>query len=79
MGYKCFPVTIMLLIQYKKHVSPYLKAIIFTFISIGGELLFEWLDIYHTFEWQYYYGIPFYIVIYLIANYASKRKRFNEI
>jgi hypothetical protein len=75
-----FPVTIMLMIQYKPKASPYLKAVIFAlFCALVFEPIFTWLRIYELLKWSNYYGIPIYFVIYLLAHKISKLKSFEEL
>lgn len=78
--FSLFPVTVMLLIQYKPEASPYIKALLFGGgTSFIGEPVFHVLGMYHLDNWQYYYSFPLYFVIYLLAHFLSGRKRFEEI
>jgi len=75
-----FPVITMLLIEYKRHISKYVKAAFFAFGSaLLAEPFFEWIGIYQTLTWEHYYGIPLYYVIYLIADFVSRRTRFEQL
>lgn len=74
------PVVIMSLIQFKPQYSPYKKAVIFAvFSALIGEPLIVVLDIYKPIDWRYFYSIPFYIIIYLIAYWLTTRKDYNEL
>ncbi len=75
-----FPVMVMLLIQYKPNFSPLLKALFFSLIcAFVFEPLFIKLDVYVPLKWELYYGVPVYIVIYLIAHRVSRRGNFHEL
>jgi hypothetical protein len=74
------PVTVLLLLQYKQHISPYIKAIFFAFVSsFIGEPIFKWIDFYEEIHWSSFYSLPFYFVIYLIAHYVSSQCRFSPL
>lgn len=74
------PVSVMLLIQVKPKINPFYKAILFAALtSFAGEPIFKWLEIYEPLTWRYIYSVPFYFVIYLIANWLSKRSNFEKI
>jgi len=74
------PVSITLLIQYKPHVSPILKSVIYSGItSFVMEPALKWLGFYWPKHWEYYYSFPIYILIYLIAHYISSRSAFTKI
>lgn len=75
-----FPVLTMLFLQYKPHLSPYLKALIYSLgISFIAEPFFVWIRIYDPSNWKHYYSVPFYFVIYLIAHFVSRKKGFDPI
>ncbi len=74
------PVVIMTLIQYKPQYSPVKKAIIFALLSAFiGEPLIVWTDIYKPETWKFFYSVPIYFVIYLIANWLTTRESFEKI
>jgi FtsH-binding integral membrane protein len=74
------PVVIMSLIQFKPQYSPYKKAVIFAVLAAFiGEPLIVVLDIYKPITWRYFYSIPIYIIIYLIAYWLTTRKDYNEL
>ena len=76
--FSLFPVTVMLMLQYKPKVSPYIKALIFSlFTAFIAEPLFAWTHIYEPDRWKYYYGVPIYFIIYLLGNRISKIKSFS--
>ena len=75
------PVATMLFIQYFPKVNPYIKAIIYAFIS---SFIFEPLNVifglYVKRNWEYYYSFPIMIIIYLVANYiAFRRNKFAKL
>lgn len=73
-----FPVTITLLIQTKPHIPPLKKAIFYGLaVSFIAEPLFEWTGLYTTVHWKYIYSFPVYILIYMTADWVSKRKSFE--
>ncbi|WP_100407796.1 CBO0543 family protein [Bacillus solitudinis] len=72
------PVIILGIIEYKPEVSPLLKGIIFsTVASFGGGPLFEFFRFYEMLNWEHIYSFPIYFVIYLIANWHSRRDDFS--
>ncbi|NKE05804.1 MULTISPECIES: CBO0543 family protein [Mesobacillus] len=74
------PVIIMSLIQYKPHFSPIKKAVIFGLLTAFiGEPLIVVTDIYKPINWKFYYSIPIYIVIYLVAYWLTKRENFEKL
>jgi membrane-bound metal-dependent hydrolase YbcI (DUF457 family) len=75
-----FPVLVMLLIQYKPRINPYIKAVLFSlFTAFVFEPFFTWINIYVPFKWKHYYGVPIYIFIYIIANGVSRRSNFEPV
>jgi hypothetical protein len=54
-----FPVTIMILLQYKPTISPYIKALLFAFLAaFVGEPFFIYIDLYIPYKWEHYYSFP---------------------
>ncbi|MDG0792348.1 hypothetical protein OMP38_16840 [Cohnella ginsengisoli] len=71
------PVFIALLIQYKPHFSPLIKALVFAAVSAFiGEPVFLWLGFYVIVKWNILYSLPIYFFIYLASHKISKRKGF---
>lgn len=71
------PVTVMLLLQYKQHISPYIKAIFFALLaSFVGEPFFRWVNLYGEIQWNSFYSFPCYIFLYLFAYWLSQRNGF---
>lgn len=78
--FSLLPVSIMMSIQFKPHIHPFLKAIIFSALtSFVGEPIFEWLDLYEPVYWKHYYSYPIMIGIFLVAHYLSTRRSFAKI
>ncbi|NIK70353.1 CBO0543 family protein [Paenibacillus sp. BK720] len=74
------PVGIMFLLQFKPAGSPFLKAILFAFLtSYVAEPIFHWIGIYEPLKWRYTYSFPIQMGIYLLAHYFSRRKNFQEL
>lgn len=72
-----FPVIVTLMIQYKPNISTWIKALIFAaFSAFIAEPLFVWMRFYVLVHWKYIYSFPIYILIYLAADWMSKRKSF---
>lgn len=78
--FSVLPVTVLLLLQYKPHISPYIKAALFAFgCSFVGEPFFKWIDFYKEIHWSSFYSFPIYFVLFLIANWISKRNKFAPL
>ena len=74
------PVSIMFLLQFKPDINPIYKGVAFGFLAaFVGEPFFKWLDIYDPLKWKYIYSFPFYILIYLGADWISKRTHFEKL
>ncbi|WP_420871936.1 CBO0543 family protein [Cohnella rhizosphaerae] len=69
------PVFIALLIEYKPHFSPLVKAMIFAGVSAFiGEPVFLWLGFYVMVNWNILISFPIYFLIYL-ASYKIGTKK----
>jgi hypothetical protein len=74
------PVTIMLLIQYKPNINPWVKAIFFSIVtSFVAEPIIEWMEIYQPLTWKYIYSVPIQLIIYLTAHYITRRDQFSKL
>lgn len=72
------PVIILLLIEYKPDKPPVIKAIIFAALTaFVGEPIFEFLGLYRAINWSILYSFPIYFLIFMFANWLSKRKNFE--
>ena len=74
------PGVTMLLIQWFRSISPYIKAVIY---SLSSSFIFdpfiEWLGLYKQLHWKYYYSVPIMFFLYLLANYISSRNEFEKL
>lgn len=71
------PVFIALLIEYKPHFSPLVKAMIFAGVSAFiGEPVFLWLGFYVMVNWNILISFPIYFLIYLASYKIGTKKRF---
>lgn len=74
------PVSIILIIQLRPEISPFKKAIFYsTLVSFIGEPFFNLIGFYKMIHWKYIYSFPIYIIIYLCADWVSKRKTFGTV
>lgn len=78
--FSLIPVTMMLWLQFKPTLNPFIKAVIYSVLtSFIGEPLFEWIGLYTRVKWNVFYSFPIWIVIYLIAYRISKTKAFDPL
>lgn len=74
------PVTVMLTIQYKPTIKPWMKGIFYAGLTaFVGEPFFKWVGIYVEQSWSEFYSFPIYFVIYLLADRVSKSRSFAPI
>lgn len=74
------PVFAMFLMQYKTQVSVWIKAFVFGGINAFiGEPILWMIHFYEPEQWKYYYSFPIYTIIYIIADWFSKRTSFAEL
>ncbi|WP_160725613.1 CBO0543 family protein [Bacillus sp. USDA818B3_A] len=72
-----FPVSMTIFMQFKPQISPFKKAIVYSsLVSFVGEPLFQLIGFYTMVHWKYIYSFPIYLIIYLCADWISKRKTF---
>lgn len=72
------PVSMTIFMQFKPYISPFKKALVYgILVSFVGEPLFDLMGFYTMVHWEYYYSFPFYTIIYLSADWVSKRKSFK--
>ncbi|RSD28877.1 hypothetical protein EJA10_03560 [Mesobacillus subterraneus] len=78
--YSVVPVTIMFLIQYKQNIHPVIKGILFGGVSAYiGMPIMEQLHLYKQIDWKYTYSFLMLAIMYLIADWFSKRESFRRI
>jgi hypothetical protein len=72
------PVSICFLIEYKPHINPFIKALIFAIgASYIAEPFFNWINVYSLDNWRYSYSLPIQFLIYLSCHYISTRDKFQ--
>ncbi|RFU66387.1 hypothetical protein D0469_17290 [Peribacillus saganii] len=74
------PVTMTLFMQFKPHVSSIKKAIVYaSLVAFVGEPVFDWIGLYEIVNWKHIYSFPIYAIIYLTADWITKRKSFGPV
>jgi hypothetical protein len=74
------PVTTIAFLQYKPHINPFIKAVVFSGIgSFLAQPTFVVLGYYAPKHWEHYYSFPILLVIYLLANYFATRNHFENL
>lgn len=74
------PVFVMLLLQYKPRLNPYLKAIFFGGVSAYvGLPLMSILDLYKKMDWSLTYSFFILTLLYLLSHWFSRRNSFEGI
>ena len=74
------PVVLMLLLQYKPQINPFIKA--FFFGGIGayvGMPLLAMIDLYKKMDWAYTYSFLILTSFYLLAHWFSRLNTFDKI
>jgi hypothetical protein len=73
------PVSIMYLIQTKPHIKPWKKGLLFgALTAFIGEPIFVWAGYYVLTGWEYIYSLPIYALIYIFADWLTKRDSFSD-
>ncbi|MCP8615420.1 CBO0543 family protein [Salirhabdus salicampi] len=74
------PVIIMLLLEWKPKLSPYIKAFLFAFLTaFVGEPLFVYFQYYEPINWYNTYSFIIYFILYLICHKSSRLQGFQHI
>ncbi|MCL6573289.1 MAG: hypothetical protein K6T88_16650 [Bacillus sp. (in: Bacteria)] len=74
------PVVLMLMLQYKPHINPYIKAVFFGgFGAYVGMPTLAMIDLYKKIDWAYTYSFLILISFYLVAHWFSQKKTFEKI
>lgn len=74
------PVSIMFLIQTKPHIAGWKKGIFYGLVTAFiGEPIFVWLGFYVMTGWHYIYSILPYALIYIFAEWLTKRDTFQNV
>ncbi|WP_100406942.1 CBO0543 family protein [Bacillus solitudinis] len=74
------PIVVMVFLQIKPNLNPFLKAAIFS--TLGSLITLPFLSligIYHAVKWNYFYSFIILGVIYLIAHFFVQRNHFEQI
>ncbi len=78
--YSLLPVLVMFFLQFKPGFNPFIKALIFGGLgAYVGMPLMAMLDLYKKIDWAYTYSFFILIVMYLVADWFSRRKSFETI
>lgn len=74
------PVFVMLLLQFKPHFNPYIKAVFFGGIGAYVAMpLLTMIDLYKKIDWAYTYSFFILTSIYLLAHWFSRINTFEKI
>ncbi|MBP1934729.1 CBO0543 family protein [Ammoniphilus resinae] len=74
------PVFAMFLIQYKIRIHVWVKAVIYGGINaFVGEPILWMIHFYEPEHWRFFYSFPIYVIIYIMADWLSKRTSFAEL
>lgn len=73
------PVSIMFLIQTKPHIAAWKKSLFFgALTAFIGEPIFTWAGYYVLTGWEYVYSLPIYALIFLFADWLTKRETYSD-
>ncbi|MGJ7922314.1 CBO0543 family protein [Neobacillus sp. LXY-4] len=74
------PVVVMLLLQYKPRINPFIKAVSFgVFGAYIGLPILSKIDLYKKLDWAYTYSFLILTVFYLMAHWFSRLNSFEKI
>jgi hypothetical protein len=74
-----FPVSVMIMLQFKPNIKVFIKAIVFSFLcSFVFEPLFYLIDMYHPVHWKYWYSLIIYVPLYYFFNYIYNCKIWGD-
>ncbi|WP_410777728.1 CBO0543 family protein [Ectobacillus funiculus] len=71
------PITVMFFLQVKPKTNPCTKALLFAVFSLIALPIVDWIGIYDPIKWHYFYSFVIQFLIYLMAHYISRRKKFK--
>jgi len=67
-------------LQFFPKIKPVYKALI---CAAAGSFIFqplmEWMGLYANDEWKDFYSFPILFAMYLLANYAATRRKFEML
>ena len=79
-NFAALPVVTMLLLQWRPWMSKHWKGLIFgLFNGYVGEPLFVWAGFYVMTGWQYYYSIPIYYLLFLVAHAIAHARTYEPL
>src|SRR5699024_2781804 len=74
------PLLILILLSWNPQMIPFLKALIFGAVgAFIGLPLFRWIGLYVLIHWSYFYSFPILFILYLIADFKSRRHTFAPL
>jgi hypothetical protein len=74
------PVLLMLLLQYKPRINPFIKALFFGgFGAYVGMPLLAMIDLYKKMDWAFTYSFLILTFFYLLAHWFSRLNTFDKI
>jgi hypothetical protein len=74
------PVFVMLLLQFKPRLNPFIKAILFgTFGAYVGMPILAMIDLYKKIDWAYTYSFCILTLFYLLAHWFSRLDSFEKV
>jgi hypothetical protein len=78
--FSLMPVSIMFFLQFKPKTKPLIKGIVFAGVtSFLVEPFFKWLGFFEYPNWHFVASFPFYVGIFLVANYLANGHGFEKI
>ncbi|MFD2749013.1 CBO0543 family protein [Virgibacillus siamensis] len=74
------PTLVMALLRIKPYANPFVKALVLgAFTSFIGLPLLDWMGLYEPLHWNYIYSFPIQVVLYLLADFVSRRGKFAPL
>lgn len=78
--FSIMPVLVMLFLQFKPRINPFLKAVTFAVLcSYVGLPLMGMIDLYRKIDWAYTYSFLILFAVYLCAHWLSRRSSFAPL
>lgn len=78
-SFTILPISIMLLLQTKPHVNPFIKAVFFSVSSLVALLIIQWIGLYQPLHWNYLYSMIIQFFLYLFAHVICTRRHFEPL
>lgn len=74
------PTLVIVLIRIKPYAHPFIKALVLGAVtSFLGLPLLNWIGLYEPLNWNYIYSFPIQVIIYLLADFMSRRGKFAPL